>query len=217
LSSITTKKKLLDSAIKLFNQTGVVNVRLQHISDDTIISLGNITYHFKTKDDIIHAIWLQIKEEQKILLSEFRILPLFEDIDRYLFASFQLQQKYIFFYQDILEVVRAYPAIGLEHRLHVVWQEQQMINMFIFNTARGAFVKEPYEDFYKILAGNWIWMFENWMQRQQILSKDINDYQTFSQSLWNVLMPVFTSQGFNEFNQMLLLKTKLKDEFPLYP
>lgn len=217
MSSITTKKKLLDSAIKLFNQTGVVNVRLQHISDDTIISLGNITYHFKTKDDIIHAIWLQIKEEQKILLSEFRIMPLFEDIDRYLFASFQLQQKYIFFYQDILEVVRAYPAIGLEHRLHVAWQEQQMSNMFIFNTARGAFVKEPYEDFYKILAGNWIWMFENWMQRQQILSKDINDYQTFSQSLWNVLMPVFTSQGFNEFNQMLLLKTKLKDEFPLYP
>lgn len=217
MSSITTKKKLLDSAIKLFNQTGVVNVRLQHISDDTIISLGNITYHFKTKDDIIHAIWLQIKEEQKILLSEFRIMPLFEDIDRYLFASFQLQQKYIFFYQDILEVVRAYPAIGLEHRLHVVWQEQQMNNMFIFNTARGAFVKEPYENFYKILAENWIWMFENWMQRQQILSKDINDYQTFSQSLWNVLMPVFTSQGFNEFNQMLLLKTKLKDEFPLYP
>jgi AcrR family transcriptional regulator len=217
LSSITTKKKLLDSAIKLFNNMGIVNVRLQHISDDAIISLGNITYHFKTKDEIIHAIWSQIKEEQKILLSEFRIMPLFEDIDRYLFASFQLQQKYIFFYQDILEVVRAYPAIGLEHRLHVAWQEQQMSNMFIFNTARGAFVKEPYEDFYKILAGNWIWMFENWMQRQQILSKDINDYQTFSQSLWNVLMPVFTSQGFNEFNQMLLLKTKLKDEFPLYP
>jgi AcrR family transcriptional regulator len=217
LSSITTKKKLLDSAIKLFNNTGIVNVRLQHISDDTIISLGNITYHFKTKDDIIHAIWLQIKEEQKILLSEFRIMPLFEDIDRYLYSSFLLQQKYNFFYQDILEVVRAYPNIGLEHQLHVVWQEQQMNNMFVFNTARGAFVKEPYEDFYKILASNWIWMFENWMQRQQILSKDITDYQLFSQSLWNVLMPVFTFQGFNEFNQMQLLKSKLKDEFPMYP
>lgn len=132
MSSINTKKKLLDSAIKLFNNTGLVNVRLQHISDDTIISLGNITYHFKTKDDIIHAIWLQIKEEQKILLSEFRIMPLFEDIDRYLFASFHLQQKYIFFYQDILEVIRAYPLIGTEHQLHVVWQEQQMSNMFIF-------------------------------------------------------------------------------------
>jgi len=217
LSSINTKKKLLDSAIKLFNNTGLVNVRLQHISDDTIISLGNITYHFKTKDDIIHAIWLQIKEEQKILLSEFRIMPLFEDIDRYLFASFHLQQKYIFFYQDILEVIRAYPLIGTEHQLHVVWQEQQMSNMFIFNIARGAFVKEPYKDFYKILASNWIWMFENWMQRQQILSKDINDYEAFSQSLWNVLMPVFTHQGFNEFNQMQHLKSKQRDEFTMYP
>lgn len=60
-------------------------------------------------------------------------------------------------------------------------------------------------------------MFENWMQRQQILSKDINDYKAFSQSLWNVLMPVFTHQGFNEFNQMQHLKSKQRDEFTMYP
>jgi AcrR family transcriptional regulator len=215
LSSQTTKRKIIQAAISLFNEMGLVNVRLQHISDATIISLGNITYHYKTKDAIIGDIWRQLQAEQRTLLAEFRTLPLFEDIDRYLLSSFQLQHKYRFFYQDTLEVVRAYPEIGESHREHIRWQEQQLGLMFTFNLARGAFSQEPEPGFYQSMAGNWLWMLENWLQRQEITGCNPLDYAAFNTSLWNALLPVFSPQGHMEYQQLLQLKNLPNDAFTL--
>jgi len=41
-----TKKKIIVAALKLFNQNGLVNVRLQHIADEAFISIGNMAYHY---------------------------------------------------------------------------------------------------------------------------------------------------------------------------
>ena len=201
-----TRQRILASAIALFNAMGLVNVRLQHISDDTIISLGNITYHYKTKDDIIEAIWEAVQQEQITLLTEFRTLPLFEDIERYMAAAFALQQKYMFFYQDTLEVVRAYPKVGVAHRQHVQWQVQQLSMMFKFNEARGVFVPEPQPAFYADLADRWLWLLDNWIHRQSIMNKDTGDYVAFAKVLWSVLMPAFTAQGHMEYEQLSNLK-----------
>ena len=48
-----TKQKILNSAINLFNKKGLVNVRLQHIADESDISVGNLAYHFYSKKAII--------------------------------------------------------------------------------------------------------------------------------------------------------------------
>lgn len=212
MSAHQTRQRIIQSAIALFNERGLVNVRLQHISDDTIISLGNITYHYKTKDDIIEAIWQEVQQAQAGLLAEFRTLPLFEDIDRYVAASFALQQQYQFFYNDTLEVVRAYPKVGEAHRLHTQWQAGQMGMMFQFNQARGVFAPPPYEDFYHFWANHWLWALENWMHRRCVMNEPTDDFESFSQALWGLLMPVFTPQGRREYEQLWNLKKRMKDE-----
>lgn len=213
MSAQETRHRIRQSAIKLFNEQGLVNVRLQHISDDTIISLGNITYHYKTKDDIIAAIWEAVKQEQVTLLTEFRTLPLFEDIERFLAASFVLQQKYRFFYQDTLEVVRAYPKVGIAHRQHTHWQAQQVGMVFQFNEARGVFVPEPEAGFYAGLADSWLWMLDNWIHRRGVMGEDTQDYPSFATVMWRALMPVFTPQGRMEYAQLSNLKKLDADGF----
>lgn len=205
MASKETKSRILAAAVSLFNEKGMVNVRLQHISDFTIISLGNITYHFKTKDDIVLAIWDTIKEEQKQLLAEFKTLPLFEDIDRYIQAQFLLQRKYLFFYLDMLEVVRAYPEISKLHRKHIIWQESQLINVFNFNIARGAFLKFE-ESQYKILAENWMALSESWLSRQNIKGEDKSNYKSYNLSMWSLLRPYMTEIGNAEFEQLTNLR-----------
>lgn len=212
MSSNQTRQRILKSAISLFNEMGLVNVRLQHICDDTIISLGNITYHYKTKDDIIEAIWQEVQNAQVVLLAEFRTLPLFEDIDRYLEASFTLQQQYKFFYNDTLEVVRAYPKVGEAHRQHIQWQARQLGMMFQFNQARGVFAPAPDDDFYHFWAEHWLWALENWMHRRCVMNESTNDFKAFYQALWGLLIPVFTEQGRREYEQLSNLKKLMKDE-----
>ena len=106
-----TKNYILARSLKLFNMNGFVNVRLQHIADAVSISVGHLAYHFKNKDAIIETLYDQLKEDQEVILYEFRTAHLFEDINQQLVRISQLQKKYLFFYLDTLEVLRA----SLEH------------------------------------------------------------------------------------------------------
>lgn len=212
MSSKQTKKKILDTALSLFNQHGFVNVRLQHISDEAIISLGNITYHYRTKDDMVTAIWTNLKNDQIQLLSEFRALPLFEDVDRYLESNFALQQKYIFFYQDTLEVIRAYEEIAVQYREHISWQEQQIIGMLTFNKARGALLSSIDEENYYHFASVWLWMSESWVNRQAVIGTKNTEVSAYKRIMWQFLLPLFTQQGQNEYEQMLALRKIYKRE-----
>ena len=50
-----TKQKIILSALQLFNENGIANVRLQHIADEAFISIGNLAYHYKNKEAIVKA------------------------------------------------------------------------------------------------------------------------------------------------------------------
>ena len=47
-----TKQEIKKSAIKLFNDNGITNVKIRDISDHTGISIGNVTYHYSKKASI---------------------------------------------------------------------------------------------------------------------------------------------------------------------
>ena len=199
MSSKETKRRILDTALALFNRFGFVNVRLQHISDETIISLGNITYHYRTKDIMVAALWEEIKQEQIRLLAEFRAMPLFEDVDRYLTANYQLHEKYRFFYQDTLEVLRAYEEIAERYREHLQWLEQQTYGMLLFNKARGAINSEVSEQDLRSLAAIWTWNSEAWVNRGAIKGASLDSLTHYKFTQWLLIKPYFTAEGYREY------------------
>ena len=194
-----TKDAILNQALKLFNKHGFVNVRLQHIADAGVISVGHLAYHFKNKDAIIETLYDQLKEQQEVLLYDFRTAHLFEDINRQLLGIFQLQQQYIFFYLDTLEVLRAYPSIKEKHQQHIAWQLQQIEWMFEFNVFRNTFQLPAGEEQYKKLA--WVfWMtMDNWMYARKISGDNQMKAEDFLQDLWSLMIPCFTEEGKQEF------------------
>ena len=52
----STRIKIVETSILLFNNKGLANVRLQDIAEYNDISPGNLTYHFKTKKDLMEYI-----------------------------------------------------------------------------------------------------------------------------------------------------------------
>lgn len=187
---------------------GFVNVRLQHIADAVSISVGHLAYHFKNKDAIIETLYDQLKEEQEVILYEFRAVHLFEDINQQLVRIFELQKKYLFFYVDTLEVLRAYPAIKEKHRQHITWQLEQIEWMFEFNIFRGSFKEPAQEGQYK--KSTWLFWIavDNWMHARLISGLDHLNEEDFLQTVWNLLEPYFTEEGQQEF-QLLGQNTML--------
>lgn len=198
-----TKKKIFTAALKLFNESGLQNVRLQHIADEAFISVGNLAYHYKNKEAIVQAIYEEITQKQKSLLSEYRIVPLFDNLNRLFQGTFLLQQQYIFFYLDTLEILRTYPEIGKAHQSHIQSKVSQMKIMLDFNSARGALIIEPQEGTYEQLAQLLWMMMDLWHSQQAISGNDITPTETaYSGMIWQLLIPYFSATGKQEYAQM---------------
>ncbi len=205
MASSLTKQKIIDAAVHCFNSEGIANIRLQHIADEAFVSIGNMTYHYRNKEAIVAAVWEQLVEKQRVLLAEFRVLPLFEDIEHLLFRIFELQQQYRFFYVDTLEVMRAYPTIQVSHQQHIAWQILQMEVAIRFNQSRGAFREEQWVGQYEVLAQQFWMVADHWMYRQYVQQRATDDYSSFKNMLWSLIRPLFTNMGEREFEQLLRL------------
>lgn len=206
------KEKILHSAIRLFNENGFVNVRLQHISDDTIISVGNIAYHFKNKEAIVEAIFAQWQQKLKEILIEHRHTPIIENVDR-IFASIQsVQEIYTFFYTDILEIKRSYSELFNQIQQFLSWQTLWFKEVLRFNIARGAMLSfdEYHIDF---VAQQIVQQIHSWPAQkliwQQVLSISGENLSVF---IWKFLTPYLTIAGKDELEIYLSQKIRLDIE-----
>lgn len=50
---LTRKEQILQTSLKLFNEKGCLNTSTRHIADELNISVGNLYYYFKNKEEIV--------------------------------------------------------------------------------------------------------------------------------------------------------------------
>ncbi len=197
-----TKTKILKAALQLFNANGLVNVRLQHIADEALISVGNLAYHYPNKESIVLTLYQDLEQAQRELLKEFRIVPLFDYLDHLLVLTFELQQRYVFFYLDTLEIVRAYPSVRRAHQQHIQHQIQQFKAILGFNTARGVLRPEPEPGFYEAWARQ-IWhSMDSWPAQQRICGAQEMKVADYQAAVWSLLVPLLSPMGHLEYKQM---------------
>ena len=50
---MSTKEKLVSRALELFNENGIEYVGMRELAADLGMRVGNVTYYFPTKDDLV--------------------------------------------------------------------------------------------------------------------------------------------------------------------
>jgi len=73
-----TKQKIVNTTIRLFNESGFANVSLPHIAKAMGISLGNLTYHFPKKDQLIMSIFDAFVEDLGRITKGYQLVDLAE-------------------------------------------------------------------------------------------------------------------------------------------
>ena len=199
-----TKKKILDAAILLFNERGLPNVRLQNIADYCNISVGNLAYHYQTKDILLSTIDQYIQNEIKQLITQTKSFRFIIDFDNQLSNYFHCINQYSFYFLDILELERTYPNL---HK-HRVLSTKQLINQIyhwlIQNVERQIIREEIIEGQYLNTAHS-IWlMISFWMTQQKVLGNEPSDEGKFKAQIWNQVLPIFTDNGCLEFEALVM-------------
>jgi len=103
---MSTKDRILTTALVLFNEEGEPNVTTNHIADEMDISPGNLYYHFKSKNDIIWQLFLQYEKKIKNVLT----IPDVEhssmkDMWLYLNLVFDVIVEYRFLYRNLIQLM----------------------------------------------------------------------------------------------------------------
>ena len=208
-----TKQKILNSAINLLNKKGLVNVRLQHIADESNISVGNLAYHYCSKKAIIQAIDKELGNELELLLSIDQNFPSLIDFDNHLTRYFFILNQYSFYFLDLLEMKRAYPKIHTKRLAYLEKMILQIEEWIRLNSDKDIIKPEKSDKQYFRTAES-IWLIITfWLTQRQVRDKkhhELNESYEFKKFIWNHLIPLLTKSGWMEFEALILPQLQQK-------
>ena len=100
--SARTRERILRTSLELFNQHGEANVTTGHIADELNISPGNLYYHFRNKDEIIHYLFADFEAQIDIPPGEItEATAAMEDLWLYLHMMFERIWQFRFLYRNL--------------------------------------------------------------------------------------------------------------------
>ncbi len=106
MAQSTTRQRILDTALALFNTEGVAKISTNHVADEMEISRGNLYYHFRNKDEIIAELFNRFEREidNTLEIPRGRALDM-EDMWLFLHLVFEIIWKYRFLYRSITDLL----------------------------------------------------------------------------------------------------------------
>jgi AcrR family transcriptional regulator len=104
---MNTHDRILDTALRLFNQSGTAAVSTNHIADALSISPGNLYYHFRNKEAIIRELFEQQYAHWDAIYSlpDDR-MPTLDDMWRMVIDTFPVSWDYRFIYRELIALLR---------------------------------------------------------------------------------------------------------------
>jgi len=189
-----TQHKIIKTAIQLFNKNGVANVRVQDIAVTASISPGNLTYHYKTKKDLMIAVLRYMKVVQKEMFPYQSVIEAqnwIELVQTYL--RFQIQFR--FFYRDILEISRLVPESRIQYQKQIASVINFNKNGIYLAVGKGFMIPESHEGHYQALATNSWAILNAWLTVREVLGEEVANVKRGMNGLLELNYPYFTDKG----------------------
>lgn len=172
-----TRDKIIHTSLKLFNQQGTKAISTNHIADEMGISIGNLYYYFKNKEEIIREIFVQIAERSQDLwnVTEEQIHS-FAFMEKIYLQLSQIQYEFRFFHNEITALLMRDEV--LKKRYHTLHQLrfselEQLIKQLMEMNYLKPEVLEVYSD---LTQAAWvIWTF--WITHLEISQREINEQE----------------------------------------
>jgi len=105
---MTTREKILDTALTLFNKNGTSAVSTNHIAEAAGISPGNLYYHFRNKEEIIRELFERLSAANNVAFAlPTNALPTLSDLQRMVKANYKILWQYRFAHRELVALLQA--------------------------------------------------------------------------------------------------------------
>lgn len=166
-----TPERILTAALELFNQDGESATTTNSIADALDISPGNLHYHFRTKLNLVEALFERFERRMLELLADNEPEdPDIEDAWLLLHLVFETIADYRFIYRDLTDLCSRYA--GLHRRMRAILRlSMHTADLLLQGLARSGRMKitNPERD---ILVRNMILVSSYWIAFDQVFEPD---------------------------------------------
>ncbi len=189
-----TKKRILERAKRLFTERGYNEVSVADIADALGISKGNLTYHFKKKEDIMGAI-LDTMEPQELK----EIPDTLSALDRYFRHLQSVTEENVFYFRNHTQLA------GISERQRQKQARAFQIHQGLMGKAwknlrqRGLIQDEAVSGQYDGLSEMLFMMSVYWQPFQSVRAGEGMEYHV---QAWLLLFPLLTDKGRDEYEKM---------------
>jgi len=196
-----TRNNIINTAIDLFNQQSVGNVRVQDIAKASAISPGNLTYHFRTKKELMEGVYSYMKDELAALnFGDFLFKDAIDSLEiTKTYLSFQI--KYRFFYRDIMEIFSLVPEVKSAYRRQIHQVINFNKNIIFLSIGKGHIKPEPIPGMYNSLAKNSWAILNSWLSAREILGEDAVSIEEGVRLVMDLHYPFYTEKGKQFYNE----------------
>ncbi len=205
-NNTNTKQRILTAALSLFNRQGVASVTLRQIAQATGMSQGNLNYHFKKREELVEALYLQLVEEMNRLVEALpegaptlsKVLWSSEQTMRHFYA-------YRFFLLDFVHIMRSQPSVRAHYQALTQERTQQFFVLFEYWVAEGWMRPEAFPEEYAHLYTRSQILGDFWLSaaftQHQVLSEEL--IETYNRAIFAQLYPYLTERGQADFLALL--------------
>ena len=141
-----TRNRILVEARQLFFEKGIANVRLQQIADKTGISVGNLAYHYNSKEAIVSAVYKGVFTG----VIQMANAPLkqkdLSDFDGLFGLIYEFVNTNRFCFNNVWEIARNFPAIQNKWEVLIGKILKQTQKRIEFHVKRDILKKEQYSE-----------------------------------------------------------------------
>ncbi|MDQ3536253.1 MAG: TetR/AcrR family transcriptional regulator, partial [Bacteroidota bacterium] len=196
------KDLIIEKSLALFNEKGIENVSAKIIAADLGISDGNLRYHYRTKEDIIYALYQNLLEE---IMEDLKPLEQ-EDIDlKGIIHSFTLAlstlHRYRFLMIDIVGIMRKFPTIKENYQSLYEPRKHKFKALLSNCIEKGILREENFPNQYDYFILQFYTLTDFWISESEILYQDNNGYGVsfHINMILSFIVPYLTEQGLEEF------------------
>ena len=171
--SARTRERILKISLALFNHHGEANVTTGHIADELNISPGNLYYHFRNKDEIIHHLFAEFERAMELAPSEVAdAASAMEDMWLYLHLMFERIWAYRFLYRNLDDLLTRDNKLKSHFNIIIGHKRDAMISLC--HALLAAKAMKATEDEIRALAENVLVVATYWLNFQHLRARPMN-------------------------------------------
>ena len=201
---MNTREKILTRALELFNAKGIEYVAMRELAASIELKLGNITYYFPTKEDLIYQLSLDLSALNSGVWEEREELSVLSFLDM-IRQHFNNQLRYRCLLLSFVHLMGQYPKVA-ERYEGVDMRRRNTVRANLEKLAARKYLKKLAEAEMDFLVAQIAFIARFWLSEAAISHRPLSAAQQVEHYLSliaRLLLPYSAAQGSREIQGFL--------------